>query len=578
MSDAAPNYAYWQSNGQIWVNEYQRRRTTTALYGLQEILLSTIVDANAPARVLEFGCGVGRHLAYLSQIPGVDVHGIDQSPTMLAGVSRFVKDEATISHTQLIEPLGRLPLGNREFDIVFTAEVLVHVRPADLEGRLAELVRVCRGSLLHFEPAADYVLVSGEHNGCWNHDLVAAYARLGLVARLGGRPIQAQELVVVDLDPSRPLRVPSAAVLKHVLEVEDCLQLGIDRASSITTQVGAPVEPALPQQSPVIATLADRIVELAPASPVTVEAVLEALPEAYRDKVASRRVQLKEWRDRGFLTSDMLCGKWVLDWECGDCAFAVAMLLEGARCVIAADSWLDEQGVPAALRALAGLVVVKLDIFGVSAVLTKVGTQLDLVFANTVTEHISDLTGAFRDIRRALRPGGLFFSNHDNYFQPVGSHDHGFLFYGPNLEIVFQGVRCWEQSEKCAASAEHREHIARDYPWTWSPNLERTRNSIACDRCFYFRRAQPWAHLLYQPEFREYFGNETFSTGQPRSGLNKITLFQLKQLVIEAGFKIVGFERTFVANEPPAALLGMPHFLSREDLRTCTAILLAQAS
>ncbi|MFO1075544.1 MAG: hypothetical protein U1E17_23160, partial [Geminicoccaceae bacterium] len=97
-------------------------------------------------------------------------------------------------------------------------------------------------------------------------------------------------------------------------------------------------------------------------------------------------------------------------------------------------------------------------------------------------------------------------------------------------------------------------------------------------RCFYFRRAQPWAHLLYQAEFRTYFGNETFFTGRRRSALNKVTLFQLRQFIVEAGMSIVAGDRSFVANEPPAALLGAPHFLSREDLRTCTATVLAQAS
>lgn len=242
MPDAAANYAYWQQNGQFWVEEYQRRRANTARYGLQEIVLATIVDANLPARVLEFGCGVGRHLSYLSGLPDAEVHGVDQSPTMLAGVPHFVSDPAVVARARLIEPLGRLPHADREFDIVFSAEVLIHVRPEDLDGRLAELVRVCRGSLLHLEPPADYVLAAAEHDGCWYHDLVAAYARLGLAARRIGRPVEAQELVVVDLDPARPLRVPGAAMLRHVLEVEASLQPGTDRiapAVAVPSAVGS---------------------------------------------------------------------------------------------------------------------------------------------------------------------------------------------------------------------------------------------------------------------------------------------------------------------------------------------------
>lgn len=573
MSDVQANYAYWQRSGDFWVEEYQRRRATNARYGLQEILLATVMDANAPARVLEFGCGVGRHLSYLAQIPGTEVTGLDQSPTMLAGVRHLVGDAATAARVRLVEPTGRLPLADRLFDIVFSAEVLVHVRPEDLDDRLAELVRVCRGSLLHLEPPADYALVAEEHDGCWYHDLVAAYARIGLQARRIGRPVEAQELILVDLDPARPLRVPGDGVLRHMLAVEASLQTGLAGAPA-----PAPAEAVSSRCSAAAARLARRVATLESTSPEAVEAALAALPEEYRAKVAGRRRELHWLRDRGVLPTEIVRGETVVDWECGDGAFAVAMLLEGAGRVVAVDSWLDEAAVPPPLLLLPGLAIAKLDIAGTGAALAEAGVLADLVFANTVTEHIPDLVGAFTEIRRLLRPGGYFFTNHDNYLQPVGSHDHGFLFYGPDLEIVFQGVRCWEQEEKCAASAEHRARIARDYAWTWTPDLERTRDPSDCQRCFYFRRAQPWAHLLYQAEFRTYFGNETFFTGRRRSALNKVTLFQLRQFIVEAGMSIVAGDRSFVANEPPAALLGAPHFLSREDLRTCTATVLAQAS
>ncbi len=226
------NYVYWQQNGQEWADEYRHRRTTTARYGIQELVLASIVDANVPARVLEFGCGVGRHLSYLAKIPGADVHGVDQSPTMLAGMSRFSPDNPAIARAQLIQPLGRLPFENGTFDIVYSAEVLVHVRPEDLDGRLAEFVRVGRGSIFHLEPPESYQLAADAHDGCWYHDLVAAYARLGLSARRAGQPVEAQELVVVDLDPARPLRVPGTATLRHFLNVEAVLQSGLDRAAS----------------------------------------------------------------------------------------------------------------------------------------------------------------------------------------------------------------------------------------------------------------------------------------------------------------------------------------------------------
>ncbi|MCX7014987.1 MAG: methyltransferase domain-containing protein [Candidatus Sumerlaeota bacterium] len=75
--------------------------------------------------------------------------------------------------------VGRLPYPDGHFDIVFTAEVLVHVRPEDLEGVLAELLRIAKWQVVHLETSPRHELVGGEHEGCWYHDLPLAYQRLG---------------------------------------------------------------------------------------------------------------------------------------------------------------------------------------------------------------------------------------------------------------------------------------------------------------------------------------------------------------------------------------------------------------
>lgn len=213
------NYAYWQNAGDWWVEEYRRRRRLP-FYALQELVLTAVLEANAPARVLEFGCGVGRHLSYVSTIPGIEVHGADQSPTMLAGVPQWVSDPATAARTHLIEPTGTLPFADDSFDLVYTAEVLLHVAPADIAGRLAELARIARHAVIHLEPALDYHLYADAHDGCWSHDLVRIYADLGVTARRIGRPLDAQELIVAEIDPRYRLAAPGPALLRQMLEVE----------------------------------------------------------------------------------------------------------------------------------------------------------------------------------------------------------------------------------------------------------------------------------------------------------------------------------------------------------------------
>jgi SAM-dependent methyltransferase len=180
----APNYQYWREHGREWPDEYDQRKKSNLAYHVQELLLADYFAHSAPARVLEYGCGPGRHLRYLNDLPGIEVHGYDQSASMAEGVRRWASQEWFAERVVVGAPTGRLPYADRSFDVVFTAEVLVHVRPEDLEERLAEMVRVASWQVLHLETSHDWELHHVAHEGCWRHDLVAAYARLGLRCEL----------------------------------------------------------------------------------------------------------------------------------------------------------------------------------------------------------------------------------------------------------------------------------------------------------------------------------------------------------------------------------------------------------
>jgi SAM-dependent methyltransferase len=203
------SYAYWQSSGKGWLDEYRRRKTFLPYLNLQEVLIATVVSRAAPAKVLEYGSGVGRHLEYLSRIPGVSVHGYDQSPTMTSEMERWAPPGFVAGHVTIGAPVQRLPFADGEFDIVYTCEVLVHTSPGDLPSILSELVRVSKGLVFHLEPDPSVPLVADMHGGCWGHDLVKAYAELGHEARAMPRLFECQLPVAVERDPA-------AAMLKAV--------------------------------------------------------------------------------------------------------------------------------------------------------------------------------------------------------------------------------------------------------------------------------------------------------------------------------------------------------------------------
>jgi len=220
-------YRYWQEKGSTWAAEYDRRKESIPLYHVQELMLATYLEHSAPARVLEYGCGVGRHLRYLRELPGIEAYGYDQSPTMVEGLRAWAT-EAWIAERVLVgQPVGRLPYPDGHFDIVFTAEVLVHVHPEDLDVILAELTRVTRWQLLHLEPPLDYGVDRDAHSGSWTHDLPAAYLRLGHHCEVLAGGYQAHTPYRVAVDSTRPLYTWSPVALALCRRLERDLTHGL---------------------------------------------------------------------------------------------------------------------------------------------------------------------------------------------------------------------------------------------------------------------------------------------------------------------------------------------------------------
>lgn len=284
----------------------------------------------------------------------------------------------------------------------------------------------------------------------------------------------------------------------------------------------------------------------------------------------SYKEQMARWREQGVWRDEFVRGKTVLDWECGYGVFAAIFLELGAQHVIGIDSWLDTAYRDQVLAQLPRTTFQRLPIKRFQA---EHKQPFDFIFANTVTEHLPDLPQQIVTCWEMLTADGIFFNNHDNYYQPVGSHDHGFLFYGENNQIVFQGPACWSDPHKCEVSVEFRHSISDRFPWTWNEQTEALLNPDDCQTCPYYRRAKPWAHLIYQQDFRRIFPQVCFTTGyagHKQSSLNKVSPFQLRQFLIEAGFRIESWTPNMVANQPPPFLTQPPYSFHSDDLRTCT--------
>ncbi|MCK7597125.1 class I SAM-dependent methyltransferase [Microbulbifer sp. CAU 1566] len=98
-------------------------------------------------RVLDLGCGEGRHAIHLMLTDAVDVFGIDLSiedvKTASARAAPFAEAGEGCGRLQLgVGDALQLPFANDFFDVVICSEVLEHI--PDYQGVLAEINRVLK--------------------------------------------------------------------------------------------------------------------------------------------------------------------------------------------------------------------------------------------------------------------------------------------------------------------------------------------------------------------------------------------------------------------------------------------------
>ncbi len=92
-------------------------------------------------RVLDLGCGEGRHVHALALTPGVEAVGLDADGPSLAKAADGLESLGATG-VLIRGDAYRLPFDDGAFDAVLCCEVLEHL--ADVDGALTEIVRVLK--------------------------------------------------------------------------------------------------------------------------------------------------------------------------------------------------------------------------------------------------------------------------------------------------------------------------------------------------------------------------------------------------------------------------------------------------
>ncbi len=123
----AEGYSLWAASYDAYPN---------GLVWIEEPIVRALVGDVAGKRVLDAGCGTGRHLGWLIA-QGAAAIGVDPSEAML-----HVAREKHAGAELLVGSLASLPVPEASFDVVLNALVLEHVEA--LDRAFAELARPLR--------------------------------------------------------------------------------------------------------------------------------------------------------------------------------------------------------------------------------------------------------------------------------------------------------------------------------------------------------------------------------------------------------------------------------------------------
>jgi len=95
------------------------------------VRLSPVMHGRGVRRVLDLGCGPGRHVLYLSR-QGFEMHGLDISAAGVERCRQAVEQEHLTATVQVADMLS-MPYPDAHFDWVLSVQVIYHTTAATLQ-------------------------------------------------------------------------------------------------------------------------------------------------------------------------------------------------------------------------------------------------------------------------------------------------------------------------------------------------------------------------------------------------------------------------------------------------------------
>ena len=120
----------------------ERGRVFTNQHSDIERIIKMIKDNNG-SRILDLGCGSGRHVVYLTK-QGFDVYGFDASPKALNMAQEWLKEKSLTANLCEHKMENEFPYEDNFFDAVISIQVIHHNLMRDIRKTISEIERVLK--------------------------------------------------------------------------------------------------------------------------------------------------------------------------------------------------------------------------------------------------------------------------------------------------------------------------------------------------------------------------------------------------------------------------------------------------
>lgn len=176
----------------FWQGEFGKKYTKRNTYGPKQLDLlykkiygiscyemnnSFLSKFNKNLKILEIGCNNGQQLRHLQLMGFKNLFGIE-----IQWYATEIAKKVTRNINIIQGSAFDIPFRDGYFDLVFTAGVLIHINPKDIEKAMQEIYRVSKKYIWGFEYYSqngyEEIVYRGNRNVLWKTDFRAFYQKV----------------------------------------------------------------------------------------------------------------------------------------------------------------------------------------------------------------------------------------------------------------------------------------------------------------------------------------------------------------------------------------------------------------